>query len=342
MKFEKKPHSRDAAYGYAANLTRTRMRQVSSKLQYLIYLCDSARPCGGWGDRQRGLVSSFVLASITGRKFGVIMTSPCNLTKFYVPKDVNWIIPPSELNGKSNKTVYDIDSNSLIIEQITTEGFDFNKKYPHEVIYLRTNVEYVSGLKKSPKSFYTQILPLWARKSLSNTFRIGWDMLMKPTQPLQKQLDNFMTDVKYHDRPQPFVCAHVRLGVSETIKMDTEIRTPMSALPVLWDFLHPYVQNGSTLFLATDSYTVRSMAQERFGDQLRHTSGRIMHVDKQATLPNACEAFGDALLDQLILSKCDVLVTSRSIFSQRAAAIRGTVKDLYILYPRRVRKMILS
>jgi hypothetical protein len=58
-------------------------------------------------------------------------------------------------------------------------------------------------------------------------------------------------------RTQPLVCAHLRLGRSEAgIKMDTAVRANISELPVLWDFVRPWVANGSKLFMASDSMLV--------------------------------------------------------------------------------------
>ncbi|KAK7477606.1 hypothetical protein BaRGS_00031154 [Batillaria attramentaria] len=309
--------------------------------KYLIYLCDSARSCGGWGDRQRGLVSAFILANITDRRFGIIMTSPCNITKFYIPNEVNWVIPAHELDGKSYTTIDDMDSRRSMGRRFAAKDFDFNKEFPQDVVYLRSNVEYIAGLRSLRKGFYGKKVPDWARKSVLNTFRIAWGMLMKPTKMLQKHMEEFLSTMNFNNRFNSLVCAHVRLGRSNTINMDSAIRTPMSALPLLWVFLDPYIQKGSKLFLATDSYVVRDMARDKFGDSVYMTGGSIMHVDKQASWPRACEAFDVALLEQLILTKCDVLVTSRSMFSQRAAAIRGTTKDLFLL-THRVRRMKLA
>nr|KAG5695905.1 hypothetical protein BaRGS_017343 [Batillaria attramentaria] len=58
-------------------------------------------------------------------------------------------------------------------------------------------------------------------------------------------------------------------------------------MPVLWNFLEPYVKNGSHLFLATDSHEVRNMTRARFGDVVHDTGGKIVHVDKQARAPGA-------------------------------------------------------
>ncbi|KAK7477605.1 hypothetical protein BaRGS_00031153 [Batillaria attramentaria] len=269
------------------NTELVRGNAVAGNHKYLIYLCDSARSCGGWGDRQRGLVSAFILANITDRRFGIIMTSPCNITKFYIPNEVNWVIPAHELDGKSNTTIDDMDSRRRMRRRFAEKDFDFNSEFAQDVVYLRSNVEYIAG-----------------------------GMSLRS--------------------------AHVRLGRSNTIKMDTEIRTPMSALPLLWVFLDPYIQDGSKLFLATDSYVVRDMAKDEFGDSVYMTGGSIMHVDKQASWPRACEAFKVALLEQLILTKCDVLVTSKSMFSQRAAAIREQQRILFILNRHNVHNMKLS
>ncbi|PVD36242.1 hypothetical protein C0Q70_03220 [Pomacea canaliculata] len=295
--------------------------------RYLIFICDKKRSCGGWGDRQRGLLSVFLLSQVTGRRFGIKMSKPCDLTQLYVPNKYSWIVPDEELQGKSVRYWDDMNGSGGYNRLLNT--IDFNQQYPEEVIYIRTNVDYFYNLRNN-KLYYPKIFPKWSTNSQSVMFRNGWKILMKPSDHLQEHLDAFLSKVSYYNRTQPFVCIHFRMGRSSTMKNDA-FRHNLTEVLDLWRFVDPYVNNGSRFFLATDSEEARNLTRKRFGDRVVDTGGRIVHVDLQAALPFSCEGLEVALLEQLVLMHCDVLVISNSMFSYIAAVVRGSNDNLYRL-----------
>ena len=305
--------------------------------RYLIYLCDAMWSCGGWADRQKGIVSVYLLSLVTGRKFGVMMTKPCNVTQFYTPRDVNWIIPKSEVKDKSFAALQDMDNRQRLFRRLKT--MDFNKEYPQDVVYIRTNTAaYLYGIRYS--IVYSRLLPGWVRwNTLPVVFAKAWTSLMRPSQSIQHRLDDYLNSVGFPNRKRPFVCSHVRIGRSETFTNDYKVKGNVSDLPELWGFLDRYVKNGSLVFLATDNYRVRDMTRHRFGGNVSDTGGVIIHVDRQARAKQACQGFGVAILDQLILTYCDVLITSSSGFSLVASYLRGTSKDLFTFQNGNIRKI---
>ena len=97
----------------------------------------------------------------------------------------------------------------------------------------------------------------------------------------------------------------------------------------MWDFVRGYVRNGSQLFLATDNADVRQASRDKFGPAHHDTEGSIVHIDLQRKDPEVCQGFEDALLDQLVLSRCDVIIMPGSGFSRRAAIMGGPWKDVF-------------
>ena len=89
-------------------LTQSAMEHGKSREKFLIYLCDNKRYCYGLGDRQRAIVSTYYLAELTGRRFGIIMTSPSNIREFYEPNLVEWDIPEYELEKNATKVVIEV------------------------------------------------------------------------------------------------------------------------------------------------------------------------------------------------------------------------------------------
>ena len=80
------------------------------------------------------------------------------------------------------------------------------------------------------------------------------------------------------------------------------------------------------------------MSRARFGTAHHDTGGLILHVDQQRNYHHACKGFEYALFDQLVLTRCDVLVLSNSMFSWRAALIRGKNDGLFFYHDGVVKK----
>ena len=79
----------------------------AAPLRAIGYACDEGY-CGGWADRQKGIVNAFVIAAILGQKFKVHMPQPCELGFFLSPGGaVDWRLEPGELIGR--------DVNRMII-----------------------------------------------------------------------------------------------------------------------------------------------------------------------------------------------------------------------------------
>lgn len=345
-------NSQDSLGGSFDNLADVRQRpHVSNKAllktvqgkkssrnhnKYLIYLCDRGKPCGGWGDRQRGVVNAFLLAHVTSRTFGLNMSLPCDVINLYVPNAVSWNISEDEIRGKSHLTINSIDD--LSFHEIL-RWIDFNAAYTEDVIFLRTNIEHFWAIRSNPH--FEPLLPKWAKRSRFVFFRESWNLLVKPADHLQRHLDDVLHECHFYERTQPLVCVHVRVGVSKSNPRDSESRNDVRELGSLWTFLDSYVRNGSHVFMATDSLEVRHLSRARLGSFHHDAGGTILHVDKQRTDPDSCNGFESALLDQLVLTKCDILVTSNSMFSGRAAMIRGTNDNLFYFDKGEVKKSTL-
>ncbi|KAL8564129.1 hypothetical protein ACOMHN_035734 [Nucella lapillus] len=295
--------------------------------KYVIYRCLPGQLCGGWSDRQRGLVGVYVLALVTGRRFGVHMLHPCNLTQFYLPSQVNWVIPAADLLNKTSVVVNDMGSRGGVLKLLTTG--DFNHRYPQDVVYIQTNCPYYHEAIIRNKR-YVRHLPQWVKSPRPAFFAKAWKILMRPSPFLQHRLDEYLQSIGYENRTRPLVGCHVRVGRSQTLKSDGPIRMNVSDVTILWKFVDKYVQNGSKLFLATDNLEVRGQSRARYGHNATDTGGSIVHVDRtRGAREKVCDGFGYALLDQLILTKSDVLVLSSSGFGRRAAYLRGGTKNLF-------------
>ncbi|CAL1530699.1 unnamed protein product [Lymnaea stagnalis] len=154
--------------------------------RYLIYRCDDKEYCYGLGDRQRAIVSVYLLAELTNRTFGIIMTSPSNFSEFYKPRLVNWDIPSSELEGKTFIELKVLGPQA----DIKLDRVDINVEYPQDVVYIRTNQKFHYSLKKNP--FYKDRFPKWAQVPHWKLYQDGWMRLMTPTAELRRDLNEML------------------------------------------------------------------------------------------------------------------------------------------------------
>lgn len=325
------------------NRTGTVQQNVGHEARYMVYYCGSRHRCGGWADRQRGLLSVFLLAIVTGRKFKIDMRSPCNITNFVVPVGEDWWT--TEASATDSHALLD-DMAEGIVGHVLRAGQDLNALFPHTVLQVRTNRDLAPFLLRH--SLYRRLLPPWATSSSKRTrFRTGWRLLAAPSPTLFSRILTHLRPLWPDDSPPssldldqlPFggnvtlLCAHVRIGQNPTIPNDN-VRNDVAVASVALDFLQENlfrVGQSAYVFVATDDQEVRVAARERFGARLIDHGGKIVHIDRQGEQMNACAGFESAVMDQLILSVCHVLVISRSGFSLHAAYLRQHHGGLFIL-----------
>ncbi|XP_041355228.1 uncharacterized protein LOC121372855 isoform X2 [Gigantopelta aegis] len=300
----------------------------SGSFKYLIYQCDRSRLCGGWGDRQRSVVSTYMLAQITNRTFGLNVTSPCDIRELYVPNKVNWVIDPAQLKGLSTETVIGMDNNF--------SPKNFHRLHTSDVIYLRTNRDLFYLIRQNKE--YSKMMPKWAKgKGRAQAFRNGWGILMKHQGHLQNRIETFLRKIPKGD----LICAHIRIGRTKRSK-DSLVFNKMSDVYMIWEFLDRYVNNASKIFIASDSEEVRRMARARYKVKEVDTGGTVVHVDRERNARTACEGLELAILDQTVLGTCKVLLMSQSNFGQRAAMLGGLYDNLFMWHKGTITKYVLS
>ncbi|XP_041364534.1 uncharacterized protein LOC121379918 [Gigantopelta aegis] len=286
--------------------------------KYLIYSCLFDKPCSGWADRQRAIISGFLLAQITNRTFGIILTSPCDLKKFFVPNEYNWVVDENELVGLSTATPSGSSLGNIGV-------LDFDKAYTEDLVYFQTKRDMLLAIKKNP--LHAKSIPQWAKYSKPVAFKNGWNILMKRTPQFDKKFQKLMSGVPRHSQ---FVCAHVRLAKNPTIPMETRVINTYPSVKYLWAFLDTRYPNASRIFVATDSFDVREWARQHFKDKEMDTGLTILHIEKQKRKKNSCDGFESVLLDQQVMIHCDVLVCSYSNICKHAAYISGIHDQLFM------------
>ncbi|XP_046567125.1 uncharacterized protein LOC124275578 [Haliotis rubra] len=282
--------------------------------KYFIYDC-SQQLCGGLGDRQEGILAAYLISQLMGRQFGVILTIPCDVTNILDENDDKWMIPPGSLTDLTVLPYKVLDRVAWNLRE-NIHTIELEQRFTQDVILFTVNQEFVKYLMKLPRFRDLK----WAQnKTAVDIYNIVLRRLFKLKPKYQEQFDNFQTSVRANGRK--LVCAHIRLHQS--------ITEHKVYIDKIFDFLRQY-NNSATyrMFVATNSEQVREESRRMFPKVIVDIDGPLVHVDMD-TGGKACDGFGKALLDQQILSTCDIYLMSDSGFGRVAAMLRGTDDNLY-------------
>ena len=61
--------------------------------RYMMYRCDQALDmdlCGGFGDRLKGILDTYLWSLMVNRTFVIRITRPCNMANLLIPNEVDW------------------------------------------------------------------------------------------------------------------------------------------------------------------------------------------------------------------------------------------------------------
>ncbi|XP_050412077.1 uncharacterized protein LOC126826955 [Patella vulgata] len=293
--------------------------------RYLIYHCDGSGTCGGWTDRLKGIVTGYILSTLTNRKFDIRITDiPCNLSSIIQPNIIKWDSNP--VLKKSSISNHFYAGSTQFYNNI--KDMDFNVEFKKPIVYFRTNLDYVDGLKQN-KLYNTQLS--WMKHlSRDQVYAKIVKELFTLAPDSQKLMDTFMKTALPSEKHK-LVCAHVRRGRNPTIPNDSQVRVSDEDVLHVWKFLRHYNNPDIyRIFFTSDSDSDVTRARNLFPDQMVENKGQVIHFDK-ARDQKDCEGFRKVVVDQQILMKCDVLMISFSGFSRMAAYVRGKDDDTFCL-----------
>ncbi|XP_045178208.1 uncharacterized protein LOC123538304 [Mercenaria mercenaria] len=302
--------------------------------RYLVYICDHSSICGGWGDRQKGIVSSFLLALLTNRTFIIDMTNPCQLENFLLSNVYNWSICSIYVRTLPKKNISNFNyvvGSRKFLKQI--KDFNFDRNWTAQVVNLRFNAYVIDQIRQhsQAKERLNWLLNITNEAAIHRVLHTLF-------QPNQRILDDA---VKLHMktiRGKHLVCSHIRKGKNPSIPEDNKLPRGTPNETLIFDFLNRYSDDRKyTIYIATDSDEVRRLAEANIRSYI-NINRTIVHVDRLGKLKKykeeACEGFGTVLFEQFLLSLCDTLVLTRSNFGVIAAYIRGISENLFLYNPK--------
>jgi len=292
--------------------------------RFLVYRCKNV--CGGWGDRLKGITTMFLLAQLTNRTFLIDMPKPCEFSTLLSPNKYEWnkcLVEAKSVNSNSSKHI-------SLMSPINLKKMDdiiYGNLSKNRVISIQTNVQEVHKIRKHNTS--RERIPWMYNLTDAEVLGSIIGTLFKPSLNLSDALVNFKTE---DVRGRRLVCSHIRMGKNPTIPSDNNRRRDAPNATEILNFLKQYDDDGNNaVFVATDSEEVRNQSRKLLSNFVS-SDGKIIHVDRHNNVDknDLCDGFFTVLLDYLILSKCDVLLLTRSNFGAMASYIRGSSNGLYL------------
>lgn len=300
--------------------------------KYLVYECHNS--CGGLGDRQKGIVSTYLLSILTNRSFVIDMTNPCGIESFMDPNLYDWqvckkyalSIPKSE--ALTYGFIDEREKYESVLRKVNFEK-DWSKKRRvsfninwYLIDFVR---EYLFRYKNN------SITPLdWIRES-RNEFVVHklLDVLFRPRKEVSNTVEEFINKKVSN---KTLVCSHIRVGKNPTIPNDVsfDIIRGHPNIATLMSFIERYNDNKFVIYVATDSIEVRKKSSAMFKNFVSFNQA-IVHIDRlQVSKNKGCVGYHDAIVEQLLLTKCDILLLTMSNFGVLAAIIRGRTDGIFV------------
>ncbi|KAL3851948.1 hypothetical protein ACJMK2_015638 [Sinanodonta woodiana] len=287
-----------------------------SEPQYMIYRCIAH--CGRWTDLQKGIVTVYLLSLLSNRTFNIEITYPCSLEKFLQPNTVQWQIQHEKIQHLTfqNFDMLNDHSGNLFYHREIQCG-DFSKWFKTDVVYLQTNESYVGSIRRHPH--IAELIPWLHTMPLGTAYSYVMKTLFKLSSETEKSISSYFTN---HIGKHMLICTQI--GEKSFVSV---IDPRYSGI---WTFFDQYKDESKYRFyISAVSNDTKSFALSRYQKQFVDSPGQVEGQD-------SCAGFEKTIVEEYILSKCDVLLVTRSSLGIIAAFVRGTNKDLFCYYQRQI------
>ena len=294
--------------------------------KFIVFQCLYGQNCRGWGDRQKGIISSYLLALLTNRSFVVIHNSPCDISEFLVPNTYNWTsCSDYVLNIPESLTQTLIYFENKIFRD-SIRHTDFEAHFQKQVIIIRTNEIWNEDILAHPLASVN--IPWALGKSRWEVDKLVLERLFRPRKALEQEIEMYMKNVR---ESQQLICSHIRVGKNPSMPSDVQRRAGPPNVSTIFRFLKTFdIPAKYVIYVASDSDEVRESAKRNFTNSFT-VDLPIIHVDRyRSQKAIACKGLYSVLLEQYLLSKCDVLLVTRSGLGVIAAYMSDNLQDLFL------------
>lgn len=310
------------------------------KKKFMIYECSSQ--CGGWGDRIRGIISSYAWSLISDRVFVINIPYPCDIQNLVVPNKVLW-----------NRTIVDLINYEGLPKNFSSFVFDFENKLSalgsfHEldlpnfkndtdVIFVRINYEINDIFNKNQfiKSKLEELNYDLKTFKYENYIADWFNKLFKLNPLLETKYQDYLKQAKENPEDK-LICAQIRIGGPRPLVKDDLYFIPRNNTFKFWSHINktfiPRVAANATykIFVTTDTEAIEDEAKNLYGNKLFQTKGLFVHFDRDG-MHQDCSRFEKVVLDFFLFKNCDMTIISRkSSYGRYANFIRDNYTKNYL------------
>jgi hypothetical protein len=331
-------------YKLLLNLTAFKGNPLAEKT--MIYSCQSF--CGGWGDRLRGIISVYVLALLTDRRFLMDMNYPCGISKVLEPNFVNWTYIKSPTS--KNRKQLTINTMRSWQKQYRTEIANTIKSKnlvelwsSYDDIFISTNGDYMilalrnSHMIDKARSLFGRI-PL-SQATMQTLFPFLYELLFKPSIEVRKRVDTILSS----SLNRHLICLHIRVGKNPTNPFDHAFTGRVNTTQAMLSFTDDYLSKTkipSLVFVTSDSGQAISDVLRHYPNSSMTIVGPILHIDRfDRRSSTVCDGFIKVLADFYMLGECQTSLLSASGFSTWANRRREKPHEELYIYNEKAKQL---
>ncbi|RNA02078.1 hypothetical protein BpHYR1_038632 [Brachionus plicatilis] len=303
---------------------------LKNQTKFIQYECTKpSEICGGWGDRLKGILSTYAISMILDRKFTIKMTRNCDLKKIMEPNEINWDyeqvpqkIGSKEINIGWDRSYYDTFKKDISL---------FTKKKNTPLIKVKAKIQFANVLREN-QNLKPKIESLGYKVDqfhIVYSLHKWYNQLFKLNKESQKKYEWYMGRLKPNKKTK-LICVQIRTG-----DPDLAERRDYYTRKEYWRFINKKFLNSKNsgsykIFVTSDYERVKEEAQSYFpNNEVIYNKNSSFHIEKQGD--NDCGGFESVVFDFHIMQNCDIGVISHSGYGLLALLNRPEpFKELYV------------
>jgi len=304
-----------------------------SAMQFIVYSC--GLKCDSVVEQEIGIVTAYLVAVLTNRTFVIARNSICNIGEFFQPNDYNWTECEDYV---SNIPTNDSDIFSMSYTQThrnrTKAQNDNLSNYflsllHKKVIILDINWNTFSIIKHSLVPGCTPKLRWIAFADGPDIFYHSYHAIFKPVPHLTDSLEYIF---KNEIGKRHLICGLAERAYSYGRKHNKKER--MAGLTAV-SFIEYHYTNSSkyVTFVVSDVHGVGEQAVSKLPNHLDMFKAldNIRRFGQQnVPLTDSCKKLHTRILEQMILTRCELLAFRKSAGSQLVLALRDHPGGLFM------------
>lgn len=323
-------------YIYVWTNDRLNILELKSKYRYIQFECTDQEACGGWGDRLKGLLSTYAYSLLTNRKFLIKMTKNCELSDLMEPNEIDWdykqIAHLWFLRIKNFFILWNFDYFDNLNEVNIIKDYE-----SFDLINVRSGIMYsdMFGTNTFLKSRLKELGYDPGKFLIVYQMKNWYTKLFRLKKNSEKIYQEYLKRLK-PTKKSKLICTQIRMGESDHLSKMSE-----SEPKKFWKFINEKFLSGSDsgeykIFVTSDKEYVKSEAKNFFTkNEVIFLANSSFHIEKEIkyleSKKKECAAMENILLDFHIMQNCDIGVVSHSGFGILGMWNRDEpFKDLYV------------